>query len=317
MSIISFTIKKVVKNNVFSSAVTPYRRMARSGESKNRGSKQVTRAEEMDGLNRLPKINVIPMPDVFLSYKRSDRSRVEKIAHLLREGNLDVWFDARLQPGRDEGFDAEIEREVTSAHCVVACWSREAVKSIYVRAEALKGLESGRFSPLFLEKCVLPVPFNAVDTVDLSDWSEDPQAPEWQRLLDTVQDIVKKSKADEFMRRQESRAGYERIDHKIYPGTLTLLVQRIAAIHQFDSHFYHEDIVALLDWIRAVMQKETGYLAQGYEAANRKSGGDEWRWWDRGGASERASSIEEIRGLLTIIDQALEGSSSWLDRPAP
>ena len=111
------------------------------------------------------------MADVFISYKRAERARVARIAELLRESGLDVWFDARLEIGRGEGFDAEIEREVTSAACVPVCWTPEATKSIYVRAEAKKGLERQVLVPLFLEPCDLTIPFNGLDTGDLSHWN--------------------------------------------------------------------------------------------------------------------------------------------------
>jgi hypothetical protein len=68
------------------------------------------------------------MANVFISYKRSERDRVERMAELLREQNITVWFDAHLEAGHPEGFDAEIEREVTSAFCVMACWTPDAVK---------------------------------------------------------------------------------------------------------------------------------------------------------------------------------------------
>ena len=123
------------------------------------------------------------MADVFISYKRTERARVERIAELFRKSKIDVWFDASLEAGRGEGFDSEIEREVTSASCVLVCWTHEALKSVYVKAEAKKGLEREVMVPIFLEQCTLPVPFNAIDTIDLSNWSGDEQHPSWSRLL--------------------------------------------------------------------------------------------------------------------------------------
>lgn len=257
------------------------------------------------------------MPDVFISYKRTDRSRVELIASLLRESGFDVWFDARLNVGSGEGFDAEINREVASAHCVVACWTEDAVKSIYVRAEALKGLEANRLAPIFLSKCNLPIPFNAVDVVDLSTWTGNSESKDWQRFLVVVKSMVELSKADEDQRRRTSQAEYEKIRSLIYPGTLAKLSTRIAALHDFDIHHYHTDILELLAWLNNVAEKETGYLTLGYERAERQSGGDVWRWWDRGGATERAEAIRTLLEHLRKIDQALQASLTLLQRPAP
>jgi hypothetical protein len=100
------------------------------------------------------------MADVLISYKRDQRERVKKIAdHLRIDEELSVWFDANLETGRGEGFDAEIEREVTSGYSVIACWTPAAIRSVYVRAESKKGLERGVLVPVLLEPCALPVPF--------------------------------------------------------------------------------------------------------------------------------------------------------------
>jgi hypothetical protein len=257
------------------------------------------------------------MADVFISYKRAERTRVQRLAQLLRDENLDVWFDARLEVGSGEGFDAEIEREVTSAACVVVCWTREALKSVYVRAEALKGLERDVLRPAFLEPCNLPVPFNAVDTVDLSTWNGDANSADWRRLLSGVQARVEASKADEKQRRAQSQAVYDRIQDKIYPGTLPVLVQRIASIRERDAEEYQADILALLSWVQAVAEKEARHTSQGYELADRQQGGDAWMWWDRGAAAARSAEISQVLESLHGIEAALNASKDLLDRPAP
>lgn len=257
------------------------------------------------------------MPDIFISYKRAERARVDRIAQLLRREGLDVWFDARLDVGSKVGFDAEIEREVMSASCVLVCWTREALKSIYVRAEAMKGLERDVLRPVFLEQCNLPVPFNAVDTADLSGWNGEPEATDWQRLVASVKARVELSKADQKQRRAHSQAAYERIPDQIFPGTLTVLVQRIAAIRERDAEDYHGDILALLSWLESIAEKEAKHTAYGYDLADRQSGGDAWRWWDRGGAAERSKEISFVRDALHRVETALARSQELLNRPAP
>jgi hypothetical protein len=257
------------------------------------------------------------MADIFISYKRADRDRVEPMAELLREEKLEVWFDARLEVGRGEGFDAEIDREVTSAACVVVCWTREALNSYYVKAEAKKGLEQDVLVPVFLETVSLPVPFNGVDTADLSRWSGAADAPEWKRVLAIIKHKVSKSKEDAAHKRARSTAAYERITDKIYPGTLALLSQRIAAIRERDAEEYQADIEAIFSWLRAIAAKEARHTAYGYELADRQSGGDAWRWWDSGGAAERGAQIARVRCLLASVDSDLARSQELLSRPAP
>ena len=64
------------------------------------------------------------MTDVFISYKRRLRPRVEEIAAALRARGVTVWYDAALEAGTS--FSAEISNEVRSAGCVLVCWSDDA-----------------------------------------------------------------------------------------------------------------------------------------------------------------------------------------------
>lgn len=257
------------------------------------------------------------MADVFISYKRAERDRIRHIADLLKAENLDVWFDARLEVGRGEGFDAEIEREVTSAACVLVCWTPEAVKSIYVKGESKKGLERDVLVPAFLANCVLPVPFNALDTADLIDWTGDAQNPSWQSLVATIKHTVSQSKATELQRIAHSQAAYERVQDKVYPGTLKTIIGRIAAKHDTDAWDYHSDIDAILEWLKSVTEKESRHNAYGYELADRQSGGSAWYWWDNGNAAKRSACLSMIREKLKRIDCAITKSQEVLEKPAP
>jgi hypothetical protein len=209
------------------------------------------------------------MADVFISYKRAERAHVEQIAELLRK-KMTVWFDANLEAGRGEGFDAEIEREVTSAHCVLVCWTKDALKSMYVKAEAKKGLEREALIPIFLEPCTLPVPFNGVDAIDLTNWNGEEDDPGWERVLASVQSKVDSSRADMHRRMAHSSAAYERVDDKIYPGTLALLARRVVAMGDWDARDYREDINAILAWVGSIAEKEKKLHTDGYDRLTNK-----------------------------------------------
>jgi TIR domain len=230
---------------------------------------------------------------------------------------LSVWFDASLEVGSGEGFDAEIEREVTSASSVVVCWTAEALSSIYVKAEAKKGLERNVLVPIFLEPCALPVPFNAIDTEDLSRWNGDPDDPVWIRVVTLIKSKVEEAKRDAKARMAKSAAAYQRVDDKVFPGTLTLLSRRIAALDDFDRENYKADVEALLSWLLSIAEKEARSLANGYEQAERQSGGDVWYFWESGRAAERGLHIGLICGLLEKVQATLTESKTLLELPAP
>jgi hypothetical protein len=119
--------------------------------------------------------------DVFISYKREDRARVEEIAAKLRAQGLTVWFDVRLMSGKS--FDAEINHQVRIARAVLVCWSKAAVGSEWVRAEASIGRDRGVLAACFLETCEPFPPFNLVHAEDMTRRALDSSNPGWMKLL--------------------------------------------------------------------------------------------------------------------------------------
>jgi hypothetical protein len=128
------------------------------------------------------------MADVFISYKRQERARVEAIARGLQALGLSVWFDASLEGGGS--FSAQINREVRAAKCVLVCWTPAAAHSEWVIGEAEIGRTRGVLAPAFLAATDLPPPFNTLHAFDLMSWNGDQSAPEWLALLDRIGSLV-------------------------------------------------------------------------------------------------------------------------------
>ena len=113
------------------------------------------------------------MTDVFISYKRRLRPRIEEIAAALRALGLTVWYDAALEAG--SSFSAEISHEVRHAACVLVCWSDDAFPhggdtSGWVVGEATIGQGRGVLVPVLLEPTDLDPPWNTLHTESLIDW---------------------------------------------------------------------------------------------------------------------------------------------------
>jgi hypothetical protein len=126
-------------------------------------------------------------PDVFISYKRDERSEVLAIARRLEALKLRVWFDAEMRSGTT--FDSEIDRQVRSARAVLVCWSPGAVESDWVRGEATIGRQRNVLAAAMLKPCDLPTPFNLVHAEDLTG-GIGPQNPEWLRLVERLGALV-------------------------------------------------------------------------------------------------------------------------------
>jgi hypothetical protein len=188
---------------------------------------------------------------------------VGKIAKVRKRMEVRAGGVLSFHLGFDTGGPTSARIGHTSAGCVVVCWTPEAIKSVCVKAEAKKGLDRDVLVPIFLETCTLPVPFNGIDTANLSNWNGEEDSPDLKRVLSTVKRKADESKADTKHRMAKSRAGYERIDDKIYPGTLTLLARRIAAIRERDPEEYQSDIEAVLAWVESIAEKEAKHTAYG------------------------------------------------------
>ncbi|MEM9179907.1 MAG: SUMF1/EgtB/PvdO family nonheme iron enzyme, partial [Pseudomonadota bacterium] len=127
------------------------------------------------------------MADVFISYKKEDRDIAARMSNALKAEGLSVWWDERLTP--EQAFDALIEREIAAASAVVVLWTPRSVGSSWVRTEAHYANTNGKFVPVWMEKCDLPIAFMLAQTIDLSDWSGARDAIPWVKLVTWISDL--------------------------------------------------------------------------------------------------------------------------------
>jgi hypothetical protein len=128
------------------------------------------------------------MVDVFISYKREERARCERIANKLKALNLDVWFDARLPSGKS--FDREIESTIKKAKAVLVLWSPASVESEWVRNEAGIGKERGVLAAAQLAPCELPIAFRATHYETLFDEAFADDHPGWIKVLERIGELT-------------------------------------------------------------------------------------------------------------------------------
>lgn len=143
-----------------------------------------------------------PVPDVFISYKRDERPQVAEIAQRLTALKLNVWFDAEMRSGTT--FDAEIDRKVRAAKCVLVCWSPGAIASDWVRGEATIGRGRGVLCASMLLPCDLPAPFNLVHTNDLTS-GIGAANPEWLSVLDSIGALIGRPGLADYERLEGTR----------------------------------------------------------------------------------------------------------------
>lgn len=122
------------------------------------------------------------MSDIFVSYKREDRDRVEPLARALEREGFSVWWDPELPIG--QSYSSSIRGALTEARAVIPVWTALSVQSEWVQEEATHGKRRGVLFPVRLDAVDPPMGFTMVETVDLLDWHEGAtDHEEWGRLL--------------------------------------------------------------------------------------------------------------------------------------
>jgi hypothetical protein len=120
------------------------------------------------------------MADVFLSYARPTRPRVEQICDGLEGGGYSLWWDKALNASDD--YAMVIEGQLDAARCVVVAWSAQARQSLWVRAEANEALDSGKLVQINLDGTRLPLPFSVLHFLDFTPWRGECQGSPWSEF---------------------------------------------------------------------------------------------------------------------------------------
>lgn len=131
------------------------------------------------------------MSDVFVSYARPQRARVDKLVAALREIEFDVWFDRELTPGQE--FPEEIQKQAEASRAMIVCWTPDAVRSPWVLREAEIGRSAEKLVPVFLGDCDLPYPFDRLHTIDLKRWTGSDHESRFDELLARLEALTGKT----------------------------------------------------------------------------------------------------------------------------
>ena len=112
------------------------------------------------------------MTDVFISYARADRSRVEPLARALEDAGFSTWWDDDLAGGVE--YSREIEARIHAARAVLVLWSRTSIESTWVADEAELGRDTGKLVPALLDDVQPKIGFRQFQAVDFRLWTGDP-----------------------------------------------------------------------------------------------------------------------------------------------
>lgn len=128
------------------------------------------------------------MADIFISYARADRGKIEKLASALEGEGYSVWWDRQIVGGSE--FSAEIEKELTAAKAVIVAWSSDAIKSRWVKDEAVAAADAGKLIPTSIDGSEAPMGFRQFHVIDLTSWKGDTESLAFKDLSRAVTSAI-------------------------------------------------------------------------------------------------------------------------------
>jgi adenylate cyclase len=129
------------------------------------------------------------MSEIFISYARSTAAKAQQIAEALRGLGYGVWRDDELPAHRS--YAEVIEERLKAAEAVVVVWSAEAVRSEWVQSEADRARMDRKLVQLSVDGAPLPMPFDRIQCADLAEWSGDPGAAGWKKVVNSIADLTR------------------------------------------------------------------------------------------------------------------------------
>ncbi len=184
------------------------------------------------------------MVDVFISYARSTQDLAEQVALALRALGYQVWRDNQLPAHL--AYSDVIEERLVAAKAVVVIWSKDAVRSEWVRSEANRAREARKIVQLSVEAPALPMPFDQIHCADLSGWNGDIESPAWKSVVCSVKALVENEGARDDAERPPVHRGPEpRRSVTNLPGQLTSFVGREREIAEIRSLVREARLVTL------------------------------------------------------------------------
>src|ERR1043166_7394237 len=111
------------------------------------------------------------MAQIFFSYARPDKDRIEPLVRLLQQQGWSVWWDVKITPGKR--WSSVLEKELGEAKCVVVVWSTHSVESDWVLTEAEDAKSRQILVPVLIDDVRIPLEFRRIETASLLFWCEE------------------------------------------------------------------------------------------------------------------------------------------------
>ena len=169
------------------------------------------------------------MADIFISYARSDRDQIEKLAAALEGAGYSVWWDRNIVGGSE--FSKDIEAALEAAKVVIVAWSQASIDSTWVKDEALTARDQGKLAPVTIDGTPAPMGFKQFHLIDLEGWNGKADSQGFQDLTRTITarltgeaPAVRAASPESVVTRASKSI------HKLPTGVLIVLIIAIAVV---------------------------------------------------------------------------------------
>ncbi len=128
--------------------------------------------------------------EVFISYARVDRQRIQPILDGLAKSDIDYWLDDGILTGAE--WRRELDGQLNVAKAVLVVWSKASVESDHVIDEAQIGASRRILVPVQIDgkDVAPPIGFRGIQTADLSHWHGDLNDVAWRGVIKSLRRAI-------------------------------------------------------------------------------------------------------------------------------
>ncbi|GAM98045.1 high-affnity carbon uptake protein Hat/HatR [alpha proteobacterium U9-1i] len=138
------------------------------------------------------------MADIFVSYKKDDKARVEPLVRALESQGFTVWWDYEIETGGD--WLQQILKEIDVARAVIGVWSQQSVTAdgcfavsrgstiSYVDREHARA--QTKLAPVLLDRVRTPFEYEKIQAADLTDWGGDANHPGFRQVVARIEQLA-------------------------------------------------------------------------------------------------------------------------------
>lgn len=128
------------------------------------------------------------MADIFISYAREERSRIEPLAKSLEDLGWSVFQDRTIPAGKT--WCQVIGDALKNARSVIVAWSKDSIESEWVQEEADRGRRRNILIPKLIDHVDPPLGFGTLQAADLVNGDPAQSSPEFEKLIVDISAIL-------------------------------------------------------------------------------------------------------------------------------